>query len=375
MITETASRVFVTPTQVAAFHPVETATSIGTLYNAAAVTLTNKTINLTSNTLVTTLAQLNSAVSDADLCPVGGPGSSQAFAVGALSATSVVTTGDGRVGSATPIYNARFEVIKGAADAYVNVGDEFTAATANKNIALGAGGYRNVLTINALTGSVAATRSTTGLLLNSFYGSNAYAASSININCNTGVGTIHFYTGTGSSAIPTERAVISSTGLAVTGDVSATEIITASKGIAFPATQVASSNPNTLDDYEEGTFTPTIAGITSAGVGTYTTQIGTYTKVGNRVSITIYLIWSAHTGTGNMQISGLPFVSKTTTGYATFSLYVSNIALTAGHVVQTAMGDGSTNIPIYSYATGGGASTSVALDTAGTILLSGTYEV
>jgi len=52
-------------------------------------------------------------------------------------------------------------------------------------------------------------------------------------------------------------------------------------GIEFPATQVASSNVNTLDDYEEGTYTPTV----TASSGTFTTvsAVGKYTKVGNVV--------------------------------------------------------------------------------------------
>ena len=51
--------------------------------------------------------------------------------------------------------------------------------------------------------------------------------------------------------------------------------------IKFPATQNASTNVNTLDDYEEGTWTPTV----TAGSGTFTTVsgAGTYTKIGNRV--------------------------------------------------------------------------------------------
>ena len=44
-------------------------------------------------------------------------------------------------------------------------------------------------------------------------------------------------------------------------------------GIAFPATQSASSDANTLDDYEEGTWTPTYSGSTS-GTGTHTQQNG-----------------------------------------------------------------------------------------------------
>ena len=53
-------------------------------------------------------------------------------------------------------------------------------------------------------------------------------------------------------------------------------------GITFPATQSASSDANTLDDYEEGTWTPNIAGITV--VGTFSSS-GIYTKVGRMITV------------------------------------------------------------------------------------------
>jgi hypothetical protein len=57
----------------------------------------------------------------------------------------------------------------------------------------------------------------------------------------------------------------------------------AGTGITFPATQNASSNANTLDDYEEGTWTPTItSGYTSI---TYQEQTGWYRKVGSLVVV------------------------------------------------------------------------------------------
>lgn len=87
-----------------------------------------------------------------------------------------------------------------------------------------------------------------------------------------------------------------------------TGLITTAGQIAFPATQNPSADPNTLDDYEEGTFQPTVFGSTSAGVGTYTSRSGNYTKIGNLVHIEIVLAWSAHTGTGNLKIGGLPFL-------------------------------------------------------------------
>ena len=51
-------------------------------------------------------------------------------------------------------------------------------------------------------------------------------------------------------------------------------------GITFPATQSASSNANTLDDYEEGTWTPTVVGVTS-----YSQQNATYIKIGKYVHV------------------------------------------------------------------------------------------
>ena len=73
-------------------------------------------------------------------------------------------------------------------------------------------------------------------------------------------------------------------------------------GVTFPATQSASSDANTLDDYEEGTWTPTVNGVNLGAVGRYT-------KVGRLVSIS----FSNQTGiTGiavnaSMNCSGIPF--------------------------------------------------------------------
>lgn len=68
-------------------------------------------------------------------------------------------------------------------------------------------------------------------------------------------------------------------------------------------TNTASADPNTLDNYEEGTFTVTVAGNTSAGVGTYIGRAGKYTRVGDRVYFSAIVAWSAHTGTGSMVLT------------------------------------------------------------------------
>jgi hypothetical protein len=110
---------------------------------------------------------------------------------------------------------------------------------------------------------------------------------------------------------------------------------TSGAGITFPATQSASSDANTLDDYEEGTFTPILGGSVSDPTGvTYTAQSATYTKVGNLVTVFAYIGWTTYTGgSGDLQIKGLifPAVNATAGGFCNGSTQISAIPLTAGY--------------------------------------------
>jgi hypothetical protein len=83
-------------------------------------------------------------------------------------------------------------------------------------------------------------------------------------------------------------------------------------GIGFPATQVASSDANTLDDYEEGTFTPSLAfGGASTGVTYGGGRIGYYTKVGNIVYYSIAVaLTNKGSSTGSATVTGLPFTAS-----------------------------------------------------------------
>jgi hypothetical protein len=80
---------------------------------------------------------------------------------------------------------------------------------------------------------------------------------------------------------------------------------TSGAGITFPATQSASTDANTLDDYEEGTWTPNVG-----GNATYTIQLGTYVKVGKLVTVNFDMAINA-IGTGSQfSIFGFPFTSS-----------------------------------------------------------------
>ncbi|MEP7241366.1 MAG: DUF2793 domain-containing protein, partial [Devosia sp.] len=84
--------------------------------------------------------------------------------------------------------------------------------------------------------------------------------------------------------------------------------------LAFPATQNPSANANTLDDYEEGTWTPTILfGGAAVGIA-YGTALGRYTKVGRLVVATANIVLTSKgSSTGGAQIGGLPFTSPNDT--------------------------------------------------------------
>lgn len=91
--------------------------------------------------------------------------------------------------------------------------------------------------------------------------------------------------------------------------------VIAQDGILFPATQVSSADPNTLDDYEEGTWTPVLTFATPGNLSVaYSIQDGTYTKIGNRVYLSFRIVTSSFTHTtasGVARITGLPFSANT----------------------------------------------------------------
>ena len=119
---------------------------------------------------------------------------------------------------------------------------------------------------------------------------------------------------------PTLYGNVSVTGVIGVGGATPT---TSGAGITFPATQSASSDANTLDDYEEGSWTPTYFMDTTAGTTTYTSQLGSYVKIGNTVYCEFNVAWNAQTGTGSGCVGGLPFTSNAYSSDARAFYYVS----------------------------------------------------
>ena len=147
---------------------------------------------------------------------------------------------------------------------------------------------------------------------------------------------------------------------------------TAGKGIDFSADPSApGTTSELLDDYEEGTFTPTIFGSSTAGTTTYTNQVGRYTKIGNRVFYSISVGWSAQDGSGNLRVGGLPFTSANVTG-SNFQVVAASNLTFSGQLAAEVANNGTTIVP-YGFASAGAIS-AVALDTAATIWISGHYQ-
>jgi hypothetical protein len=178
----------------------------------------------------------------------------------------------------------------------------------------------------------------------------------------------------GAGTVTERMRLDASTGNLLVGTTTTTAnggVLQVSNGVTFPATQVACTDVNTLDDYEEGTWTPAIAGTTLAGAGTYSVQVGRYTKIGNTVTVHLNLTWSAHTGTGNMTISGLPFTSANVTNLnPTTVAYANNLTITGIPVVLVTANATTGTIN----SVNNGTAAALAMDTAATFTATITYQ-
>jgi len=119
-------------------------------------------------------------------------------------------------------------------------------------------------------------------------------------------GRMLFYTNNGGSA--TTKLTIEPNG-DIKADSGNIVIGTSGKGIDFSSTSDASGmTAEVLDDYEEGTFTPTISGgVTSLSYGA---RSGHYTKIGNLVYCDIYINFSGTGDNSQFVIASLPYTSK-----------------------------------------------------------------
>ena len=135
---------------------------------------------------------------------------------------------------------------------------------------------------------------------------------------------------------------------------------------------------NALDDYEEGTFAPTVTGSTTAGTATYAAQRGKYTKIGDRVFFEIYVAWGSGTGSGSqLYVSGLPFTVQTSNAtYPAVTIgYWDSVTHGASSSPAALLASGNNYVYFYSIPNGGGGNSAIGYDASGSIILSGHYKV
>ena len=159
-------------------------------------------------------------------------------------------------------------------------------------------------------------------------------------------------TSSGSSAAPTwttAGASLTTPSFTTTIGVGAATASASGAGITFPATQSASSDANTLDDYEEGTWTPTLTASTTAPSSvSYADQTARYTKVGRVVTVMMFLQINNRTGgSGNTRIEGLPFTSQNVGTAVLGSIYLGQVSWGASRTaLYCSVGQNSTYINI-----------------------------
>ena len=117
------------------------------------------------------------------------------------------------------------------------------------------------------------------------------------------------------STARTTLGLVIGTNVAPVASPTFTGVVTTAGQIAFPASVNLSAGANTLDDYEEGTFTPTFTASTTNPTVTYNTgtTFGTYVKIGSLVFINLRVALTAlaSAGSGDIRVASLPFAAFT----------------------------------------------------------------
>lgn len=126
-----------------------------------------------------------------------------------------------------------------------------------------------------------------------------------------------------------------------------------------------------LVDREIGTFAPIITGSTSAGTGTYSTNNGRFTRNQNIVTFTLQLSWSAHDGTGFLQIDNMPYTANSAI-FQVMSAVASNITFTGQLSCLTSLG--LARLLPYRIISGSPIA-QLNMSTSGTLYISGSYMI
>ena len=193
-------------------------------------------------------------------------------------------------------------------------------------------------TVFSSTASIDATLSLSGAvpIANGGTGQTSKTNAYDGLSPNTTTGDITYYNGTDNVRLAGSSGVLQSTGAvnptwtqaptlttpSMTTPTVSTSLNLTGGQIAFPAAQNSSAGANTLDDYEEGSWTPTVS-CTTGSLTAYTSG-GNYTFIGNTARIYFtFTITTLGTCGGNFQITNLPVTMPSEITFACRELAVN----------------------------------------------------
>jgi hypothetical protein len=221
---------------------------------------------------------------------------------GTASAPAIITSGDANTGIFFP---------SGDTTAFSQGGTEAMRINASRNLTIG----KTDIATN-VDGFAVLNNGETRISCN--------ANDVLNLNRNTSNGAIQRFFRSGSLIGLIEGAT---TGLTYTGI----------NGITFTATQTPNADANTLDDYEEGTWTPTLVS-TGGGAPSYSTREGRYYKIGGIVYVFGIIQISGTLPAGNYtRIQGLPFTQSSVESAAAIK-YSGATTVPSGQFITAAIG-------------------------------------
>jgi hypothetical protein len=230
-----------------------------------------------------------------------GVGVAAAPSISVYASSTALTTTNQR-GFQSSVFGTSAATVK-IAGYWSNIGTAATAFTCTDVI--------NFYALNAIKGAGSTITNLHGLYIeNQTQGTNNYGITSL---VSSGANKWNIYASGTASNYLAGGLNVGATADPGAGNISLTGNVvigTSGKGIDFSAT-AGTGTSELLADYEEGTWTPSVRGETTAGTYTISNAFAYYTKVGNQVTVYGSFGFSAASGgAGDIRIQGLPYNYK-----------------------------------------------------------------